>query len=122
MQCCSFCSIMKENIKYIIVCSFRISCILLFTYQMFFVCLDSFINQKPVTKTLKRRQEKYPRPLICISAFEFDYKAFEEAPLNISFEEYRKGQWKLGNLSEEASFNQVAPKIYHLIRNSSIQL
>ena len=89
---------------------------------MFFVCLDSFINQKPVTKTLKRRQEKYPRPLICISAFEFDYKAFEEAPLNISFEEYRKGHWKIGNLSEEASFNQVAPKIYHLIRNNSIQL
>ena len=88
---------------------------------MFFVCLDSFINQKPVTKTLKRRQEKYPRPLICISAFEFEYNDFE-AQLNISFEEYRKGQWKLGNLSEEASFNKVAPKIYHLIRNNSIQL
>ena len=79
------------------------------------------MNQKPVTKTLKRRQEKYPRPLICISAFEFEYNDFE-AQLNISFEEYRKGQWKLGNLSEEASFNKVAPKIYDLIRNNSIQL
>ena len=56
---------------------------------MLFVCLDSFINQKPVTKTLRRRQEAYPRPLICISAFQFDYTAFM-TQLNITFEEYMR--------------------------------
>ena len=110
---------MGKYLKNITIFFFRLFCILLFSYQMLFVCLDSFINQKPVTKTLRRRQEAYPRPLICISAFQFDYTAFM-TQLNITFEEYRKGLWKLENISEETSFDLVAPNLYELIRKTSI--
>ena len=105
-------------VQYSVLYSFKSFCIGLFIYQIFFVCLDSYIYQRPVTKTIKRRQERYPLPMICISAVGFDYSGFK-VPVNITIKDYFKGQWQLGNLSEEESFNLFAPKFFNLIRKCS---
>ena len=97
---------------------FRIACISLFCYQLF-NCLDLYTNQEPVTKTLKRRQEDYIRPLICITALEFDYEGFDNST-KITWKEYWKGRWNTEKFSGEEYWEHLTPGLDDLISSVKV--
>ena len=103
----------------VVVYIFRLSCIIFFLYLAVNVCFRNFINQEKITKTIKVNQQDYQRPLICITALEFNYAEFNSS-LNITFDEYKEGRWKIGDLTEEESFRAVAPKLSHLIKSIEV--
>ena len=102
---------------------FRIACIVFFCYVAIYVCFRNFINQEIITTTSKQKQQDYQRPLICITALEFNYAQFnssQQLTENITFEEYKDGKWKVGGLTEEETFSAVAPKLSHLLKSIQV--
>ena len=100
---------------------FRIACIIFFCYIAFFVCFLSFVNQEIITTTSKQKQQDYQRPLICITALEFNYAQFNSSGnINITFDQYKEGKWKVGSLTEEETFCAVAPKLSHLLKSIQV--
>ena len=93
---------------------FRVACIVLFCYQLF-MCLDLYSNQKPVTKTLKKKQEDYVRPLICITALEFDYDGFDKKESTIPWKEYWRGNWSTEKFSGKEYWDHLTPGFDDLI-------
>ena len=89
---------------------FKFLCITLFICQAW-SCLDAYIHQEPVTRSVMIRQEEKPLPLICIGA-RFGYY---ENNLNITAEEYENGRWKAENMTETETFDILSPKLYDLI-------
>ena len=102
----------------LVVCNSRILCIAIFLYQAS-ICFDQFKNQGGASKTEFVNQEKYPRPLVCLSSKGFGHKPFNDTG-NLTFQDYLWGSWKIGNLSEEDTFNFFAANISDLI--SSIRI
>ena len=98
---------------------FRIGCIIFFCYIAIYVCFLSFINQEKITTTSKQKQQDYQRPLVCVTALQFNYAKFNSS-LNITFEEYRDGRWTVGDLTEEETFNALAPKLSDLVKGIQV--
>ena len=99
----------------IILFSFRLILIALFFYQAFHL-LDSFLNQEPVTKTIKKTQEGSKMPMVCIS------KRINDTSYNVSKVAFRNGQWKIGNFTEEEFYEKVSVELGDLIEDEiSIQ-
>ena len=98
---------------------FRIGCILFFCYIAIYVCFLSFINQEIITSTSKQKQQDYQRPLVCVTALQFNYAKFNSS-YNITFEQYRDGRWKVGNLTEEETFSALAPKLSDLVKSIQV--
>ena len=98
---------------------FRIACILFFCYVAIYVCFWNFINQEIITTTSKQKQQKYPRPLVCVTALEFNYAEFNSS-LDITFDQYKDGKWKVGNMTEEETFSALAPNISNLLKSIQV--
>ena len=93
---------------------FRLACLAFFLLEVF-LCLTSYLFNNVSTKTLHKRQEDKIWPEICVTAYDFSYAEFNTS-LNISFEEYKNGRWKIDGMNEEDLFNELAPKLSDLIK------
>ena len=103
----------KNSLSFLIFC-FHFFCFSLFLIEVY-LCLDSYHNQGVGTNSLKRRQEFYNRPEICLSAYKFLHDGFNDS-LDIEYDDYIKGKWKIKNMSEESLFESIAPKLHDLIQ------
>ena len=103
----------KKSLSFLIFC-FHFFCFSLFLIEVY-LCLDSYYNQGVGTNSLKRRQEFYNRPEICLSAYKFLHDGFNDS-LDIEYDDYIKGKWKIKNMSEESLFESIAQKLHDLIQ------
>ena len=58
------------------------------------------------------KQDRYPLPMICITT---EKKKFLDNKINITYEDYIKGKWKVGNMSEKKLWDIVSQRLPNLI-------
>ena len=78
----------------IILFIFKVILVALFAYEAY-NCIQSYVDQEPVTKSLKKPQPEAKFPMICIS------HQFRDKNLGVTYNEYKRGKWKVDDFSED---------------------
>ena len=107
---------MKKQFLFFLI--FRIFCCILFIYQAA-MGIKEFLCQKPLSDPKYDLQEKHLRPLICLSTAKFNYQE-HDTKANITFTEYRWGNWKTEEQEEEELFNLLSANLSSLIKRIKI--
>ena len=101
----------KLNFFFII---FRLSCLGIFLYQAWYL-FEDYSTKRTLADIGFTSQDEYPLPSICITTNNFFYNSFKNT-LNITFDEYVRGKWKVNDLSERELWDFLSPKLSDLIQ------
>ena len=99
--------------------SFRLSCLVTFIYQ---ACnsFDDYSQKRTLSDIGFIKQDIFPLPSICISTKKFSHVSFNST-FNVTHDEYKKGKWKDGGLSEKELWESLSPKLSELIEKIEVQ-
>ena len=98
---------------------FRLSCLGIFFYQAWYL-FEDYSKKRTLADIGFTSPDEYPLPSICIttsiySTNLFFYDSFNNT-LNITFDEYARGKWKVNDLSERELWDFFSPKLSDLIQ------
>ena len=92
---------------------FRLFCFGIFTYQAWHL-FEDYSEKRTLADIRFIKQDKYPLPLICITTNKFSYDSFNNT-FNITYDDIKKGKWKVDGLSEKELWDFLSPKLPDLI-------
>ena len=92
---------------------FRLFCLGIFTYQALQL-FEDYSEKKTLADIRFIKQDKYPLPLICITTKQFSYDSFNNT-FNITYDDIKKGKWKVDGLSEKELWDFLSPTLSDLI-------
>ena len=99
--------------------SFRLSCLVTFIYQAW-NSFDDYSEKRTLSDIGFIKQDRFPLPSICITTKKFSHVSFNST-FNVTHDEYKKGKWKAGGLSEKELWEALSPKLPQLIEKIELQ-
>ena len=92
---------------------FRLSCLGFFFYEAW-NSFEDYSEKRTLSDIGFIKQDRYPLPMICITTEK--KKFLYDKNINITYEDYLNGNWKINNQSEKKLWDLVSPRLPNLIK------